>query len=94
MDRPAQAALLEDVAAARGARKYPAHLREIFEAPNPLLMEKKFEEKKWILLEEREYGHHFDLEVLIIYLLKLQILERLATFDDKKGEATFEKLVR
>jgi hypothetical protein len=90
--------LREEIAGVRRSRKesahekYPPEIKSIFDEPNPLLMEKKFEEKKWFFLEEKESEHHFDLEVLIIYFLKLQILERVETFDAEKGKALFEGL--
>lgn len=63
-------------------------------APNPLLMEKEFEEKRWFFLEGKEAEHHFDLEFLLLYFLKLQISERLAVFQEEKGKDVFEALCR
>ncbi|MCQ9207063.1 MAG: DUF2764 domain-containing protein [Omnitrophica bacterium] len=90
--------LREGLAAARQAQKeslhekYPAELKDIFNEPNPLRMERKFEEKRWNFLEEKETGHHFDLEVLMAYFLKLQIMKRLTAFDAEKGKIVFENL--
>lgn len=66
--------------------------KNILGETNPLLMEKRFEQARWNFLEDKELGHHFDLEILTIYLLKLRILERLAGFDTEKGKVVFESI--
>lgn len=77
----------EEIKEAREARG-----KSILGETSPLLMEKKFEEERWNFLEDREIGRHFDLETLVIYFLKLQILERLASFDTEKGKVLFESI--
>ena len=47
---------------------------------------------RWDFVEELESGHHFDLEALILFFLKLQILRRLFTFEREKGLAVFQNL--
>ena len=69
-----------------------AQSKNILGETNPLFMEKRFEEARWNFLEDKELGHHFDLEILTIYLLKLRILERLAGFDTEKGKVVFESI--
>ncbi len=59
---------------------------------NPLEIERKLLARQWEAVEEEEMEHHFDLDFLILYYLKLQILERLAAFDAKKGKERFEIL--
>jgi len=66
--------------------------REIFGQANPLLMERSLERKRWDFLNGIEIDYHFDINILIIYFLKLQIIERLASFDKKKGMEIFENL--
>lgn len=61
---------------------------------NPLEVEKKLLEHRWNFLEEKETEHHFDLEFLILYYLKLQILRRLSLFDSEKGMAAFQEISR
>ena len=56
----------------------------------PLETEKKLLQFRWAFLSENELGHYSDLEFLIVYYLKLQILWRLASFDKEKGEAEFK----
>ena len=57
---------------------------------NPLEIERKLLLLRWNFLEEQEIGHCFDLDFLIIYYLKLQRLERLASFNKEKGKEIFE----
>ena len=61
----------------------------IQEGNNPLEIEKKLLLLRWNFLEELEIGHSFDLGFLIIYYLKLQILERLFSFNKEKGKERF-----
>lgn len=45
-------------------------------SPSILETEKILDEERWRFLDELTFGHYFDLDVLIIYALKLLILER------------------
>ena len=64
----------------------------IQEDNNPLEIERKLLFLRWNFLEEQEVGHFFDLEFLIIYYLKLQILERLISFNKEKGKERLEAI--
>ena len=44
--------------------------------PNILEAEKMLDEERWRALEELSFGHYFDLDFLILYGLKLLLLER------------------
>ncbi len=59
---------------------------------NPLEVEKKLSCLKWGFIESLEVSHHFDAAAIILYFLKLQILERLASFNKVKGRKIFDKL--
>ncbi|RKY80721.1 hypothetical protein DRQ15_01760 [candidate division KSB1 bacterium] len=59
---------------------------------NPLEIEKKLLLLRWNLIEEKQQEHHFDLEFLILYFLKLQILDRLSSFNKEKGQEIFQKI--
>jgi len=67
-------------------------LRKALTQGNPLDIEKNLLQLRWNFIEEKEEGHYFDLEFLILYFLKVQIIERLFTFNKEKGMAKFEKL--
>jgi hypothetical protein len=90
--------LKEEIAAARSSKKegsrgkVPVHLKDVFEAPNPLEAEKKIEKIRWDFLEEKGAEYHFDINFLKVYLIKLRILERLASFDKERGSGKFEGL--
>ena len=58
----------------------------------PLEIEVKLLLRRWKFIEELEAEHYFDLEFLILYYLKLQILERLSRFDKEKGTLIFDQL--
>ena len=90
-------ALRRDLAQVREARKkslyekVPPSVSAILDGADPLLMEKRIARKRWNFLEEKELGNYFDRDVLLLYFLRLQILERLSRFSDEKGEARFEE---
>ena len=59
---------------------------------NPLDVEKKLLQLKWDLTDQMEREHDFDIGFVILYYLKLQILDRLFTFNKEKGLEKFQKL--
>ncbi len=61
---------------------------------SPLDIEKNLLLLRWRKIEEEETGHCFDLSFLIAYFLKLQVLEKLFTFDKQKGRGKFNFLCR
>ena len=80
--------------AAKKGKSYkgPDTLKEVMEKETPLLMEEGFEKTRWDFLETRVLGYNFDLNWLVLYFLKLQIVERLATFNKDAGETFFYEL--
>lgn len=89
--------LRDDLSKARRIRqdaddeKLPASMLSVFDKETPFLMEKEFARKQWVILDELELGHYFDINILIIYFLKLQILERFATFNKDEGMRVFKE---
>jgi len=61
---------------------------------SPLDVEKALLFFRWQFLEEQSLGHYFDLEFLVVYFLKLQVLEELFTFDKIIGKEKFEEICR
>ena len=61
---------------------------------NPLNIELKLMKYRWDWLEEREFGHYSDSDFFVLYYLKLQLLQRVASFKKELGEETFEKLIK
>ena len=90
--------LRSDLAKFREAKKQNIDYKPTVFAPsvvkegNPLDVEVKLMQLRWDLLDEMQREHHFDLEYLILYYLKLQILQRFYSFDKEKGMEKFQKL--
>jgi hypothetical protein len=61
---------------------------------NPLDIELKLIKYRWDWLEEREFGHYSDLDFFLLYYLKLQLLQRVATFKQEVGQEAFEALIK
>ena len=40
-----------------------------------------------------EYGHYFDIERLVLFFIKLQILERIFSFDTEEGMERLNAIV-
>ena len=66
--------------------------RIAFSQESPLQAEAMLNRARWSYLDELELGHYFDLEKLIIYYLRLQILERKNSFNREKGTANFQTI--
>ncbi|MFH1837028.1 MAG: DUF2764 family protein [Candidatus Omnitrophota bacterium] len=84
----------KEIAAAR--KKVPGKIpskrvKRIMKQETPLDSEIMIEKIRWDHLEDKELLFGFDINALIIYFLKLQIAERLASFDKDKGENIFYK---
>ncbi|MDD3806653.1 MAG: DUF2764 family protein [Candidatus Marinimicrobia bacterium] len=60
---------------------------------NPLDIERKLILERWAYLEELEFGHYSDVDFLVITALKIQLLDRLKTFDKEKGMKIFEEII-
>jgi hypothetical protein len=64
--------------------------REAFSQDSPLQAEDTLNRGRWSFLDELEVGHDFDIEKILIYALRLQVLARKALFDEKKGREMFD----
>jgi hypothetical protein len=90
--------LRKELALARDNIKYNRHEKPgplakiVLEKAHPLLMEQALERIRWDFLDSIEPGNFFDLNFLILYFLKVQILERLQMFDKEKGKKVFENM--
>jgi hypothetical protein len=91
--------LRSDVSAWRSSGENEGEVRpsgfpvSVLREGNPLETEKRLLKIRWDLLDEAEKSHHFDLGFLVIYYLKLQILQMLSRFDKEKGKDRFHRLV-
>lgn len=66
---------------------------EAFNANSPLMAEEILNKARWRYLDELEFGHYFDIERLVIFFIKLQILERISLFDTEKGRDALDAVV-
>jgi hypothetical protein len=73
-------------------RAMPGLIKLVFDETDPLLREKRIEKIRWKFIEGEEYKHQFDTGWLVLYYLKLQILERLSRFDHDSGFKKFTEL--
>lgn len=76
-----------------GSLDYFPELQRIAEEPDLLLREKKIDLLKWNWLEEQTFFKTFDIESVLAYLLKLEMIERWVSLDKTTGEQTFRELV-
>ena len=79
----------------RGDRRPDFYITQLIEeaarAENPLAAEKILDKARWHYLEEMLLGHFFDFEVVLIYGLKLKMMERYQFVDSDEGRAIFEE---
>ena len=64
----------------------------ILKDSTPLEAERRLLRLRWDFVASRLETHFGDLPALVVYHLKLQILQRLASFDAKKGAERFAAL--
>lgn len=66
---------------------------EAYNADSPLVAEGILNKARWRYLDELEFGHYFDIERLVIFFIKLQILERISSFDAEEGRESLNAVV-
>jgi len=66
--------------------------REALSAANPLEAERLLSRARWSYLDELEVGHFFDTERLVVYALKLLLLERMAAMGREPGLEEFQRV--
>lgn len=67
----------------------PEIAREAFGEESPLSGEDVLARARWRFLDELEVGHYFDLDKLIVYYLKLQLIARRRQFTTEAGREAF-----
>ena len=70
----------------------PAIAAGAFKQETPLKTELYLQKERWTFLDELEAGHFFDVENLIVYSLRLQILERKVQFKKDAGNENFTEI--
>lgn len=66
--------------------------REAFAHESPLSGEDQLNRVRWNFLDDLEVGHYFDLDRIIIYYLRLQLLARRRLFTRSNGEERFARI--
>jgi len=61
---------------------------------NPLEIERELLLRRWDLIGELELGHYSDIEFMVFFYLKLQILERMQRFDRETGRDKFQSYTK
>ncbi len=69
-------------------------VQEAFAIDNPLEREKYLDRARWNRLDELESGHHFDLDKLCLYKLKLLLLEKWQPRQTEGGSENFTDIVK
>lgn len=72
---------------------YMAELVQIAEERDLMVRERRTDVLRWNWLEEHTFFKTFDIESVLSYLIRLEMLERWAGLDKVKGEETFRRLV-
>ncbi|MBN1647418.1 MAG: DUF2764 family protein [Spirochaetales bacterium] len=68
-------------------------VRRMTTAAHPAEAELILDKSRWEYLEELEQGHFFELDNLLAYYLKLQILERRFSMTEEKGRKEYEIII-
>ncbi len=66
--------------------------RNSIKEENPEKAEEYLDKERWNFFSELEAGHDFDIGKLIVYSLRLQLLERKNLFDEEKGKNGFQEI--
>ncbi|MDR2680016.1 MAG: DUF2764 domain-containing protein [Tannerella sp.] len=72
---------------------YLTEVMQISEEKDLRLRERRLDALRWNWLEEQTLSRFFDIESVIAYLLRLEMIERWLTLDRVSGEKTFRRLV-
>jgi hypothetical protein len=73
---------------------YYEPVREIDEITDLIQKEQRIDTFLWEWIEEHTFFHYFDIEKIMGYLFKLQIIERWKQLDAEKGEIIFKNIVK
>jgi hypothetical protein len=73
--------------------EYTGRVLSIAEKQNLLAREKSLDQFKWEQLNHLTLFHYFSIEVVMAYILKLQMIYRWMGLDEKTGREMFEQLI-
>lgn len=66
--------------------------KNAFNQNSPLDAENILDNARWIFLDNLEVGNYFNIDKLILYSLKLQLLAKKASYNKDKGTEVFNKI--
>ena len=72
---------------------YMSELLQIVEIDDLMMREKRLDMLRWKWLDENTFFKTFDIESVITYMLRLEMIERWVVLDKAGGEKTFRQLV-
>ena len=72
---------------------YLAELSQIVEEKDPMTREKRLDLLRWKWLDTQTFFKTFDIEAVLSYILRLEMLERWMMMDKLRGETAFRQLV-
>ena len=64
--------------------------REAYQQESPLEADRQLDRARWAFLDDLAVGHYFDLDTLVIYYLKLLIMDRRIHMSTAEGTDAFE----
>ena len=65
--------------------------REAYSQESPLAAEDLLNRARWNLFDQLEFGRHFEIEKLLVYHLRLQLLKRKAMLKKEEGTTRFQQ---
>ena len=77
----------------RGELEYMDALLSACEQTDLLARERKIDKIRWDMADELSWSNYFDIDALLAYLVKLNIVERWMSLDEKRGREMLRKLV-
>lgn len=75
-----------------GLYRHDALMKQLVQFESPLEAEVLIDKARWAFLEEEEMGHFFDLQILLVYGLKLLVLHREASFREELGFQKYKEI--
>lgn len=66
--------------------------RAIFDEPDPLRAERRLFRLRWRFLDEIDRAHFMRLENLVVYALKLQLIEQLLAMSPERGRESLDTI--
>ncbi len=68
-------------------------VEDIFSKDNPVVRERELDELRWQQLDHLQSGHSFDFDALVIYALRLQLVEKWRRCNEEEGQKTLLSLI-